>query len=76
MEVPSESSSRNLSLVFRLKQVAKFLSVLARTVRLRMDSGGVSLQDRYRAAMVLAGVGDAMGYRNGSWEFNMSGNLR
>lgn len=32
-----------------------------------------SLQERYTACMVLAGVGDAMGYRNGRWEFNMSG---
>ena len=35
----------------------------------------VSMEERYKAAMVLAGVGDAMGYRNGSWEFNMSGAL-
>lgn len=29
--------------------------------------------ERYRASMVLAGVGDAMGYRNGVWEFTFDG---
>ena len=29
----------------------------------------VSTQERCRASMVLAGVGDAMGYRSGAWEF-------
>jgi len=32
-----------------------------------------SLEDRYRASMVLSGVGDAMGYRNSKWEFCYSG---
>ena len=31
-----------------------------------------SLQ-RYEAVMILAAVGDAMGYHNGRWEFNMNG---
>ena len=31
------------------------------------------LEERYRASMVLAGVGDAMGYRNGAWEFTFDG---
>ena len=31
------------------------------------------LKERYEAAMVLGAVGDAMGYRNGSWEFNEYG---
>ncbi|KAK2818837.1 hypothetical protein Q5P01_024398 [Channa striata] len=29
--------------------------------------------EHYRAAMLLSGVGDAIGYRSGSWEFNQSG---
>ena len=32
-----------------------------------------SLEDRYKAAMVLSGVGDAIGYKNGEWEFTRSG---
>ena len=32
-----------------------------------------ALAERYRASMVLAGVGDAMGYRNGAWEFTFDG---
>ena len=31
------------------------------------------MKDRFEACMVLAGVGDALGYKNGSWEFNPSG---
>ena len=31
------------------------------------------LKERYQASMVLAGVGDALGYRNGKWEFNLDG---
>jgi len=33
----------------------------------------VSLEERYEASMVLSGVGDAVGYRNGMWEFCGSG---
>jgi len=32
-----------------------------------------SMQERYEATMLLSGVGDAMGYNNGRWEFNHSG---
>ena len=31
------------------------------------------IQKRYIASMVISAVGDAMGYRNGAWEFSRSG---
>lgn len=31
------------------------------------------MEERYRAAMVLSGVGDAIGYKNGEWEFALRG---
>ena len=35
----------------------------------------MSLKDRYIGSMVLSGVGDALGYKNGEWEFCHSGEL-
>ena len=32
-----------------------------------------ALRNRYAHAMILSGVGDALGYKNGSWEFCHSG---
>ena len=36
-----------------------------------MDSA--ELAEHFRASMLLSGVGDAMGFRNGKWEFNYNG---
>ena len=33
----------------------------------------LGMEKRYIAAMVLSGVGDALGYKNGDWEFCHSG---
>lgn len=38
-----------------------------------MEIEKTGMQDRYEAAMVLSGVGDALGYYNGRWEFCHSG---
>ena len=32
-----------------------------------------SMEERYKACMVLSGVGDALGYKKGDWEFCLSG---
>lgn len=32
-----------------------------------------TMLERYEACMLLHGVGDAMGYKNGHWEFKFSG---
>lgn len=33
------------------------------------------MEARFRASMLLAAVGDAMGYHGGLWEFNRNGPL-
>lgn len=33
------------------------------------------MEERYQASMILAAVGDAMGYKNGEWEFNFLGEV-
>jgi ADP-ribosylarginine hydrolase len=39
-----------------------------------MESKGTGRTlDKYKAVMLLAAVGDSMGYRNGRWEFNKRG---
>lgn len=42
------------------------------TLGLFLPSGSATLE-RYKAAMLLSGVGDALGYRNQLWEYNESG---
>ena len=38
-----------------------------------VESPEENLENRFQASMVLAGVGDAIGYKNGEWEFCVSG---
>ncbi len=38
-----------------------------------MNECSCSTVDHYTAGMLLSGVGDALGYKNGQWEFNTSG---
>ena len=40
---------------------------------MNLQTMNVELKERYEASMVLSGVGDAIGYRNGEWEFCNSG---
>ena len=38
-----------------------------------MARKAITLSERYVASMVLSGVGDAMGYKCGEWEFENDG---
>ena len=44
-------------------------------VKETQDVAAISLQKRFQASMVLAGVGDALGYKNGSYEFCRRGDF-
>ena len=57
-----------VSLKFSLR-----LSLLTRTVCTAMAQPEADLPKRFEAAMVLGGVGDALGYKNGTWEVCRSG---
>ena len=35
--------------------------------------GTPDMETRFKASMVLTGVGDALGYKNGDWEFCFDG---
>ena len=49
------------------------LRALIRTLQRLAMSSETELECRYEASMVLTGVGDAMGYKNGDWEFCFDG---
>ncbi|XP_062313239.1 ADP-ribosylhydrolase ARH1-like isoform X1 [Osmerus eperlanus] len=38
-------------------------------------SNNISLEERYEACMVLSGVGDALAYNHGDWEFEQNGKV-
>ena len=48
-------------------------SLQFKTFSSAMAESGADLCNRFKACMVLSGVGDALGYKNGSWEFCRSG---
>lgn len=39
----------------------------------KIDSKSKEVEEKYVAVMLLSGVGDAMGYRKGKWEFDRDG---
>ena len=47
---------------------------LQKTVKTEKSHGDASMLEKYKAAMVLSGAGDALGYYRSKWEMNLVGN--